>query len=74
VTVTTGIANWLFPFYLSNVSGLSRFGSTVGFIVIALIWFYARSLALLSGAVINSLRHEKHETGALPSADEPVIG
>jgi membrane protein len=74
VTATTGLANWLFPFYLSNVSGLSRFGSTVGFILIALIWFYALSLALLAGAVINSLRHEKHDTGTLPYADEPVIG
>jgi membrane protein len=66
VTATTGIANWAFPFYLDNVSGLSRFGSTVGFILIALVWFYALSLALLAGAVINSLRHELHDTGALP--------
>jgi YihY family inner membrane protein len=65
VTVTTGIANWAFPFYLSNVSGLSRFGSTLGFILIALIWFYALSLALLAGAVINALRHEAHDTGSL---------
>ena len=74
VTATTGLANWLFPFYLTNVSGLSRFGSTLGFILIALIWFYALSLALLAGAVINSLRHEKHDTGTLPYADEPVLG
>ncbi|HKG35425.1 MAG TPA: YihY/virulence factor BrkB family protein [Solirubrobacterales bacterium] len=74
VTVTTGLANWLFPFYLANVSGLSRFGSTLGFILIALIWFYALSLALMAGAVINSLRHEKHDTGTLPYADEPVLG
>ena len=74
VTVTTGLANWLFPFYLANISGLSRFGSTVGFILIALIWFYALSLALLAGGVINSLRHEKHDTGTLPYADEPVLG
>jgi YihY family inner membrane protein len=70
VTLTTGVANWLFPFYLTNVSGLSRLGSTVGFIVIALVWFYALSLALLAGAVINSLRHEKHDTGSLPYLDE----
>jgi membrane protein len=70
VTVTTGIANWAFPFYLENISGLSRFGSTVGFILIALVWFYALSLALLAGAVINSLRHELHDTGTLPYAPE----
>jgi membrane protein len=70
VTTTTGLANWLFPFYLSNVSGLSRFGSTAGFILIALIWFYALSLALLTGAVINSLRHERRDTGRIPYTDE----
>ncbi len=66
VTVATGIANWAFPFYLSNVSSLSRFGSTLGFVLIALLWFYLLSLALLAGAVINSLRYELHDTGELP--------
>jgi YihY family inner membrane protein len=66
VTVAAGVANWAFPFYLSNVSSLSRFGSTLGFILIALLWFYLLSLALLAGATINSLRHEVHDTGELP--------
>lgn len=68
VTLAAGIANWAFPFYLSNVSSLSRFGTTAGFILITLIWFYLLSLALLAGAVINSLRHELHDTGELPYA------
>jgi membrane protein len=66
VTLSAGVANWLFPIYLSNVSSLSRFGSTLGFILIALLWFYMLSLALLAGAVINSLRHELDDTGELP--------
>jgi membrane protein len=66
VTVCAAIANWLFPVYLSNVSSLSQLGSTLGFILIALLWFYVLSLALLAGAVINSLRHELHDTGELP--------
>jgi YihY family inner membrane protein len=66
VTVGAGLANWLFPIYLSNVSSLSRFGSTLGFILIALLWFYVLSLALMVGAVINSLRYEVHDTGELP--------
>ena len=66
VTLTASIANWAFPFYLSNVSDLSRFGPTLGFVLITLIWFYALSLALMAGAVINSLRHELHETGEMP--------
>ena len=72
VTVGIGLANWLFPFYLSNVSGLSRFGAGLGFTLIALVWFYAISLGLLAGAVINSLRHEKHDTGTLPYVNDPA--
>jgi YihY family inner membrane protein len=66
VTIGAGLANWLFPIYLTSVSSLSRFGSTLGFILIALLWFYVLSLALMAGAVVNSLRHELHDTGELP--------
>lgn len=66
VTVGVSLANWLFPAYLSSVSSLSRLGSTLGFILIALLWFYLLSLGLLAGAVINSLRYELHDTGELP--------
>lgn len=68
VTVAAGTANWAFPFYLSKISSLSQLGSTVGFVLITLLWFYLLSLALLAGAVINSLRHELHDTGELPYA------
>jgi membrane protein len=71
VTIGAGLANWLFPLYLTNVSSLSRFGSTLGFILIALLWFYLLSLGIMAGAVINSLRFEYHETGELPYADGP---
>ncbi|MGD9736621.1 MAG: YihY/virulence factor BrkB family protein [Solirubrobacterales bacterium] len=66
VTIGAGLANWLFPIYLTNVSSLSRFGSTLGFILIALLWFYVLSLAIMAGAVINSLRFELHDTGEMP--------
>jgi YihY family inner membrane protein len=72
VTLAAGMANWAFPFYLSNISDLSRFGSTLGFVLITLLWFYALSLAILAGAVINSLRHELHDTGEMPYAEEAV--
>jgi len=65
LTVTAGIANFVFPIYFNNVSGINEFGGVVGFLVIALIWFYLLSLALLAGAVINALRYELHDTGAL---------
>ena len=69
VTIGAGLANWLFPLYLTNISSLSRFGSTLGFILIALLWFYLLSLGIMAGAVINSLRFEYQETGELPYAD-----
>jgi membrane protein len=71
VTLGAGLANWLFPIYLSNVSSLSRFGSTLGFVLIALLWFYVLSLALMVGAVINSLRFELHVTGQMPYSPSP---
>lgn len=64
-TVVTGIGNYAFPFYLTNISDLNRLGGTIGFIIVALVWFYAVSLAMLAGAVINSIRHEHHDTGVL---------
>ena len=66
VTLTAGLANWLFPIYLNNVSSLSRLGSTLGFALIALLWFYVLSLAIMAGAVINSLRYELLATGEMP--------
>jgi membrane protein len=64
--LVTSAGNYIFPLYLNNISDLHRIGGTIGFILIALVWFYAISLALLAGAVINSLRHEQDATGSLP--------
>jgi membrane protein len=64
--LVTSAGNYIFPLYLANISDLHRIGGTIGFILVALLWFYAISLALLAGAVINSLRHERDDTGALP--------
>jgi YihY family inner membrane protein len=64
--VVTAGGNYIFPLYLNNISDLHRIGGTIGFILIALVWFYAISLVMLAGAVINSLRHEQDDTGSLP--------
>lgn len=61
------IANYVFPLYLTSISDLNRIGGAVGFILVALLWFYAISLGLLAGAVVNSLRHERDDTGSLPT-------
>jgi membrane protein len=71
VTLTTGIANAVYPFYLANVSSVGEVGGTIGFVLIALVWFYLVSLSLMAGAVINALRYELRDTGELKSADAP---
>jgi membrane protein len=65
VTLTTGIANAVYPFYLANVSSIGEVGGTIGFILIALVWFYLVSLSLMAGAVINALRYELYDTGTM---------
>jgi YihY family inner membrane protein len=69
VTVTTAVANAAFPFYLAEISALDRLGGALGFILVALLWFYVVALALLLGAVINALRYELHDTGSLELSD-----
>jgi YihY family inner membrane protein len=64
-TAVAGVVNWLFPFYLVEVSTVSQVGGAIGFILIALIWFYLLSLMILVGAVMNALRHEIRDTGTL---------
>jgi membrane protein len=65
-SAAVSIANYAFPLYLTEVSDLNRVGGTIGFILVALLWFYAVALGLLAGAVVNSLRHERDDTGSLP--------
>jgi len=70
VMLTTGLANAVYPFYLAQVSSVGEIGGTVGFILIALVWFYLVSLTLMAGAVINALRFEFHQTGELREESE----
>jgi membrane protein len=64
-TVAIGIVDIAFPAYLNHISTIARFGTTFVFVVIVLIWFYALALIILSGAIINAMRFELHETGEL---------
>ena len=65
-STAAAIANYVFPLYLTSISDLDRLGGQLGLVIVALLWFYAISLGLLAGAVINSLRHERDDTGQLP--------
>jgi membrane protein len=64
-TFTIGVANAVFPFYLTEISNVDRVGGAIGFVLVALLWFYLVSLGLMAGAVINALRYELHDTGSL---------
>jgi membrane protein len=64
-TLAMGIVDYAFPFYLSNVSTFSSFGTTYVFVVIVLLWYYAMAIIILAGAVIIALRYELHVTGEL---------
>ena len=58
-TLAMGVVDYAFPLYLQNVSTIAHLGSTLFFVLIALLWFYALALILLAGAVINDLRFER---------------
>ena len=78
-TLAIGIVDYAFPAYLSNVSTIARFGTTLVFILIVLLWFYALAIIILGGAVINAIRFEDHELrerlGQPPSAvTVPAVG
>ena len=64
-TLAIGIIDYGFPLYLSNVSTLARVGTTLIFIVIVLLWFYALAIIILGGAIVNAARLELHETGEI---------
>jgi membrane protein len=65
-TAAIGIVDYSFPLYLTNVSTIGQqIGSTLVFIVIVLLWFYALAIILLGGAIVNAMRFELHDTGEI---------
>jgi membrane protein len=55
-TVAIGLVDYAFPAYLSNISTIARFGTTIVFVLILLAWFYLVAIIILGGAIINALR------------------
>jgi len=64
-TLAIGVVDVTFPLYLTHISTLARLGTSLIFVVIVLIWFYAIAIILLGGAIINATRFELHDTGEL---------
>jgi membrane protein len=58
-TIAMTVVDLGFPLYLQNVSTVRAVGTGAVFVLIALIWFYAIAIILLSGAVVNELRLER---------------
>jgi membrane protein len=54
-TVAIAVIAYAFPLYLSSISTIARFGTTVVFVVIVLGWFYAVALIILGGAIVNAM-------------------
>ena len=55
-TIAIAIVAFAFPLYLTSISTIDRFGTTIVFVLIVLGWFYVLALVILSGAVMNAVR------------------
>jgi membrane protein len=64
-TLAIGIIDIAFPAYIENISSIAKLGTSLIFVLIVLIWFYAIAIIVLGGAVINAARFEIYETGEL---------
>jgi membrane protein len=67
-TAAIGVIDFGFPLYLSSISTIARFGTTIVFVLIMLGWFYLLALIILGGAVVNVLRLSHV---SLAGGDEP---
>lgn len=56
VMVAISVVDIAFPIYLTSISTIARFGTTIVFILIMLGWFYVVALLILSGAIVNAMR------------------
>jgi len=55
-TLAIAVVDYAFPAYLSRISTLAGLGTSLIFIVIVLLWFYALAIIILAGAEINAVR------------------
>ena len=55
-TLAIGIVDVAFPAYLTSISTIARFGTTIVFVLIVLGWFYLLAVIILGGAIVNALR------------------
>jgi membrane protein len=58
-TLAIVVIDYGFPLYLSSISTIARFGTTIVFVLIMLGWFYLLALIILGGAIVNALRLQR---------------
>ncbi len=58
-TLAIGVVDYAFPIYLTHISTIARFGTTIVFILILLGWFYVLAIIILGGGIVNALRLER---------------
>lgn len=64
-TIAIGAVDFAFPLYLTNISTIAQFGTTIVFVLLMLGWFYVVALVILSGAIVNAMRLEGHGPSGL---------
>jgi YihY family inner membrane protein len=67
-TLAMAAVDYAFPFYLGHISTIAHLGTTLVFVLIVLIWFYALAIIMLGGAVVNAMRFAAEE---LPPTRRP---
>jgi YihY family inner membrane protein len=55
-TLAIAVVDYAFPLYLSSISTIAQFGTTIVFVLIMLGWFYVLALIILGGGVVNAMR------------------
>ena len=73
-TLAISIVDYAFPVYLSSISTIARFGTTIVFVLIVLGWFYVLALIILCGGVLNALRVRREPPPAAASGGSPPAG
>ena len=70
-TVAMAAVDYAFPFYLGRISTIAHLGTTLVFVLIVLIWFYALAIIILGGAVVNAMRFADHHLEEPARAERP---
>lgn len=71
-TAVITVLDYVYPLYLTKVSNVWRFGTTVVFLVIVLAWFYAVAFVILLGAELNSALLDRHDRAEREGDAQPT--